>query len=305
MSQDESEGPIAPVPVEPAPVPSAGPVQREPIRLVGYGRAPALSLFAGGFLTCLGLVLSLLAMNGTIHPATPETAAGPAATTPAASHAPSSSSSPSSGPGASAVAAATMVPIVAPTVLTPTNLASGYSLGEANARVTVEAWEDFQCPYCRRFTEQVEPQLVATYVETGKVRLMFRDYAFLGDESAWAAVAADLAAQQGRFWPYHDYLFANQLGENAGSFTVARLEAIATAVGLDRTTFDAGLNQAAATATYAKIRQGTEAEVSRLAISGTPTIVVNGKALTGNDWATVREAIEAALAAKPSPARTP
>ena len=71
---------------------------------------------------------------------------------------------------------------------------------------------------------------MATYVETGRVRLVFRDYDFLGDESASAAVAAE-AEQQGKLWPYHDCLFANQLGEKAGSFTVARLEAIASAVG--------------------------------------------------------------------------
>ncbi len=258
---------------------------------VGYGRAPALALYVGGFLTCLGLVLSVLALNGTIHPATPGTAVAMATPSPT-----DTGASPS--PTTSGAALATVAPIATPTAMTPIDLASGYVLGKPTAKVTVEAWEDFQCPFCRQFTEQVEPQLVATYVETGKVRLVFRDFAFLGNESAWAAVAAALAEQQGKFWPYHDYLFANQLGENVGSFAVARLEGMADAVGLDRTEFDAGLQPTAAGALFARIQQASQAEVTRLGIDSTPTIVVDGKKLPSADWATVNAAIEAALGTK-------
>ena len=60
-------------------------------------------------------------------------------------------------------------------------------------------------------------------MKSGAARLVFRDLPFLGEESRWAAVAGRLAAQQGRFWLLHDYLFANQLGENTGSYTPERL----------------------------------------------------------------------------------
>jgi len=288
---DEANEPVSMAPTDPVPAPTVRPTERAEPHYAGYGQAPALALFVGGFLTCLGLVLSVLALDGTIHPATSESARLVA--TPTAS---ATAAAPSASPSATTLA--TMVPIVAPSVLTPTDLASGYSLGKAGANVTVELWEDFQCPYCRQFTEQVQPQLVATYVETGKARLVFRDFAFLGEESAWAAVAADLAEQQGKFWPYHDYLFANQLGENVGSFSVARLEAMAGVVGLNLTTFEGGLTPAAAGATYTKIQQAEQAEATKLGISGSPTIVVGGKVLTGNDWATVKAAVDAALAGK-------
>ena len=190
----------------------------------------------------------------------------------------------------------TLPPIAAPTSLTPTALADGHALGRADAGLVVEVWADYQCPYCARFTAQVEPQIVADYVATGKVRLVFRDLAFLGEESRWAAVAARLAEQQGRFWPYHDYLFANQQGENAGSFTIERLEEIAGRIGLDRSTFDAGLELSAARTAFAAIRTDMEADATRLGIHSTPTVVVDGRPLEANDWASVKAAIDAALA---------
>jgi hypothetical protein len=150
-------------PTELLSAPAARPAPGGATRRDGYGRAPALVLFVGGFLTCLGLVFCLLALTGTIHPATSGTAAVLVSMTPATSHAPSN-------PGRAAAAVATTVPIV----ITPTDLASAYGLGRASATVTVELWEALQCP-CRQFTDQVEPQLVGTYVETSGVRLLFRD----------------------------------------------------------------------------------------------------------------------------------
>jgi protein-disulfide isomerase len=110
-------------------------------------------------------------------------------------------------------------------------------------------------------------------------------------------VAARLAADQDAFWPYHDYLFANQLGENVGSFSVERLRQIASLVGLDRSTFDAGLALDAARASFAEIRTEFEADAARLGIRSTPTIVVDGERLEANDLETIRAAIDAALAA--------
>lgn len=190
----------------------------------------------------------------------------------------------------------TLPPIAAPSSLTPTALADGHALGKADARLVVEVWADYQCPYCARFTVQVEPEIVSSYVATGKVRLVFRDLAFLGEESRWAAVAARLAEQQGKFWPFHDYLFANQMGENAGSFTIERLGEIASRIGLDRSAFDAGLELNAARSAFAEIRKGMEADAARLGIHSTPTVVVGGTVLESNDWASVKAAIDAALA---------
>ncbi len=269
------------------------PAPTDPLPAPPGSRWPALALFVGGFLTCLGLVLSGLALTGTIRPLTVAGGAGSAAT-------PSPRTSGAGGSAAPTVtlpALVTPAPIVKPAYLTPTALADGNALGKAGAGVTVEVWEDYQCPYCQRFTVQTEPQIIENYVTTGKVRLVYRDLAFLGDESYWASVAAALARQQGKFWPYHDYLFANQLGENVGSYSVARLQLIADAVGLDRRKFDAGLQLDAARTLFAQIKQASDADATRLGITSTPTVVVAGKVVEGSDWTTVKAAIDAALAA--------
>jgi protein-disulfide isomerase len=241
-------------------------------------RGPAIALFIGGALAGAGLLAAVLALTGIIGPAGADspTASQAAAQEPA-------------GP------LVTPPPVASPSAFTPTDLADGQALGRADAPVTVEVWADYQCPYCALFSAQVEPQLIAQYVETGQVRLVFRDLAFLGEESRWAAVAAQLAAEQDAFWPYHDYLFANQLGENVGSFSIERLQEIATLVGLDRTAFDGGLQLDAARATFAEIRTGFEADAARLGINSTPTVVVDGTPVERADLASVRAAIDAAL----------
>jgi protein-disulfide isomerase len=192
--------------------------------------------------------------------------------------------------------------IVAPMARDASIPFDGYALGAEDAPVIVEVFEDFQCPYCRLFTEQIEPRLIDAFVRPGTARLVFRDLPFLGEESRWAAVAGRLAAQQGRFWPMHDYLFANQLGENVGSYTPDRLMAMAQAAGLDMDAFIAGLQVPAARVLYADIEAGARQAATSLGVNATPTVVVNGVPLASPDFASVSAAIDAALAASaPSP----
>ena len=195
------------------------------------------------------------------------------------------------------VTAPPIPPIVAPATSVAGIPVDGYALGDAAAPVTVEVYEDFQCPYCHQFTLQVEPQIIDTYVRTGAARLVYRDLPFLGEESRWASVAGRLASQQGLFWPMHDYLFANQLGENAGSFTPDRLMAMAQAAGLDMSTFIAGMQVPAARALYAQIEAEAAQGATAMGVKATPTVIVDGVALASPDFATISAAIDAALAA--------
>jgi protein-disulfide isomerase len=125
-------------------------------------------------------------------------------------------------------------------------LADGLAMGDPNAPVVVEVFEDFQCPACRAFTEGVEAQLIdSTYIASGQVYYIFRQYPFLDDrvvtskESDQASNASMCAMEQGRFWDYHDMLYANQQGENEGAFNDKRLQTFAEALGLDMTAFNA------------------------------------------------------------------
>jgi len=192
----------------------------------------------------------------------------------------------------------TLPPLAPPPVRTPTEFADGFALGHPDAAVTVEIWEDFQCPFCQRFTYLVKPDIVEAYVQTGDVRLIFRNLAFLGDESHWAAVAASLAAEQDLFWPYHDYLFANLRGENVGSYDLERLLAIGEAVGLDMIAFRQGLTLDNARSRFAAIQAEAMAGANALGINSTPTVTVDGTAVASSDLETVSAAIEAALKAE-------
>lgn len=200
----------------------------------------------------------------------------------------------------------TLPPIAAPPILSPYELADGYTIGSPDAPVALEVWEDFQCPFCQRFTFQVKPALVEQYIRTGQARLTFRNLAFLGDESHWAAVAASLAADQDRFWPFHDHLFGNLLGENVGSYSLERLLAMGEASGLDMQRFREGLVLENARQRFAEIDAASRAEAGALGIGSTPTVTVNGVPLGSPDLQTVSAAIDAALAApSPSPMAVP
>lgn len=171
-----------------------------------------------------------------------------------------------------------------PIAVTPIELADGRSLGQADAPVTLEVWSDFQCPACQRFAELVEPTLIRTYVTSGTLRIVDHDAAFQGnrvaasyDESVEAGAAARCAAEQNAYWPFHDWLFANQVGENQGAFRDERLRAIATGARLDVVAWDAcratGEQQAAVRAeTQQALAQG---------VNATPTMFLNGQAIVG------------------------
>jgi protein-disulfide isomerase len=184
------------------------------------------------------------------------------------------------------------------------DLADGRTLGSPDAPVTLEVWSDYQCPACEQFATIVEPVLIRTYVASGTLRIVDRDAAYQGrkssaayDESVEAAAGARCAAEQNRFWPFHDWLFANQVGENEGAYRDERLRAIATATGLDVVAWDAcratGEQQAA-------VRAETK-QASDQGVNATPTVYLNGQAIVGLHGAAELGAMIEAAAAVPSP----
>jgi len=182
-----------------------------------------------------------------------------------------------------------------PTFATPVDMADGLALGAADVPLTMEIWSDFQCPACETFTRQMEPLLINDYVRTGQVRLVYRDMSFLGAESVAAAIAARAAAEHGLFWPYHDYLFANQVAQHdVGNFSQARLEAIASAIGLDLAEFRAGQTDPQIRAAV----EDVERQAQAAAINSTPTIVVGDQRFEGvpSSYTVLQQVIDTALA---------
>lgn len=177
----------------------------------------------------------------------------------------------------------------------------GNRLGRADARVRLEYWADFQCPYCATFAQQVIPQLELRIAD-GTVAVVHRDYAFLGNESVDAAVAVRCAGREGRYWAMHDAVYASQVGENQGAFARARLQQIAASVGLDGPAFTACLDEREP---LVEVLDDTAAGV-RTGIASTPTIDVNGTRMLGvTDVTRLLATIDAAAAgASPAPLPT-
>ncbi|MBI5079606.1 DsbA family protein [Candidatus Wolfebacteria bacterium] len=145
-------------------------------------------------------------------------------------------------------------------------------LGDKNAPVTIVEYSDFQCPFCGKFFKETESVLREKYVKTGKVKFIYRDFAFLGQESIWAAEAARCAGEQGKFWQYHDYLFNNQKRENQGDFSKNNLKSFAASLGLDKEKFNACVDSEK----YAALIQEETKTGGEAGVSGTPASFING-----------------------------
>ncbi len=213
-------------------------------------------------------------------------------------------------PSASEIAAASPLP---PAVVTPADIpASGRTLGTPDAKVTIDLYEDFRCTGCSAFRTEIEPTVEDQYVKTGKAKIVYHDYVVIdrggNTESRDAANAALCAADQGRFWAMHDWLFANQSpSELPGYFTLDRLVAIGRAAGMDMSTFEPC------------VRNGThdgEIQAEQTAatgrISATPSVFVNGAVVVNPDdaraipsaahiGAAVDRALNATSSASPAP----
>ena len=168
---------------------------------------------------------------------------------------------------------------------------TGRTLGSPAAKVVLNEWEDFQCPACSFYSTTIEPEIISRFVQPGGLRIAFHDFAFLGRESTDAAVAARCADGQGKFWDYHQWLYANQQGENQGWFSTERLAAIADQVGLDRTTWDACVADGSQVAVVA----AEKAAGAAAGVSGTPTLMIDGRILAFKTPAELLQQIQAAI----------
>ena len=145
--------------------------------------------------------------------------------------------------------------------------------GSANAPVTIVEFSDFQCPFCARHVSQTLPELDTEYIQTGKVKYVYRNYPIesLHPLAFKAAEAGECANEQNKFWPMHDRLFGNQQ-----MLAPAQLPAQATAAGVEAAAFQ----QCLASGKYAtKIRKDMS-DASAVGITGTPGFLI-GKTVPG------------------------
>ncbi|MDP2744345.1 MAG: thioredoxin domain-containing protein [Dehalococcoidia bacterium] len=152
-------------------------------------------------------------------------------------------------------------------------LFSGTSKGSPDAPITIVEYSDFQCYFCQKFALTTMRQLDEAYVAAGKVRFVYKHFIGYGDESLLAAIASELAAEQNKFWPFHDLLMQMRASPKKEDLTAARLRSLAQEVGLNMEAFDSGLHSGK----YREKVMRDDAEARTLGISATPTFVINGK----------------------------
>lgn len=179
---------------------------------------------------------------------------------------------------------------------------NGNVLGDPNAPILVVEYGDYQCPFCTRFARQDMLTLLDEFIATGKIRFEFHEYPIVGNsngvvdqggESFQAAEAALCANDQGQYWPYHDLLYANSVGEFKGSFSPERLKQIATLLPeMDQESFNTCVDNRTHTADV----QALTDSALLASIGSTPTFVVNGQQVVGADYAQLKDVIEAQLA---------
>jgi protein-disulfide isomerase len=150
--------------------------------------------------------------------------------------------------------------------------------GSVTAPVTFVEFADFRCPFCAQFARTTEPQLVDKYVNSGVLRIEWRDMPIFGDQSMAAARAGRAAAAQGRFWPFVNAVYHAAPPKGHADLTPAALRGFAEQAGVPdlqrftadatSTTFDAAINADLQVA-------------NRFGISSTPAFSVHGTPVLG------------------------
>lgn len=177
--------------------------------------------------------------------------------------------------------------------------ANGKSIGPSDAKVVIQEFADFQCPYCGRFALTVEQNILDSLVATGSVRFEFHHFIVVdgntrGTESRRAAEASECANEQGQFWNFHKLVFTNQNGEGKGAFSDRRLKAFAETLGLDTAAFNSCFDSSK----YAQVVKADERMGASLGIAGTPSLFVNGRPISNPlDFSEIQGAVQAALGA--------
>jgi protein-disulfide isomerase len=154
-------------------------------------------------------------------------------------------------------------------------------LGSPNAKVLMIEFGDYQCPSCRMFWKDVEPRIKKEYIDTGKVKLVFRDFPIvqIHPEALLAAMAVDCSADQNKYWEYHDKVFREQYnqGDDLVRFKAADLKKWAKDIGLDPAKFDQCLDSEK----YKNEVLKDKADGDAVSVQGTPTFFINGHVIGG------------------------
>jgi len=146
-------------------------------------------------------------------------------------------------------------------------------LGDPNAPITLVEFGDYQCFFCNKFFHETEASILSNYVDTGKVKLIFKDFTIIGPDSILAAQATHCANDQGKFWDFHNILYNKWDGENNGWASLENLLSFAEEVGLDIDQFTNCMTDEK----YLPLVTASNQDARALGLTGTPGFFVIGK----------------------------
>ncbi len=154
--------------------------------------------------------------------------------------------------------------------------------GNANAKITVVEFSDFQCPFCEQFFTNTLPKIKKDYIDTGKVKLYYRQFPLDFHPAAMpGALASECANEQGKFWEFHDKVFGNQSKIGAQGMTADQInqqyKAWAQELGLNTTQFNSCLDSEK----YKAQVTADQNDGKAAGTNGTPTFYINGTQLVG------------------------
>ena len=161
-------------------------------------------------------------------------------------------------------------------------------MGEKDAKLTIVEFSDYQCPYCKSFFDDTLPEIKKKYIDTGKVKLVYRDFPLDFHPNAQkAAEAAECAGEQNKYFQMHDKLFENQVALDTDD-----LKKYAKDIGLNTAQFNTCLD----TGKMASEVESDYQEGVNYGVSGTPAFFINGKLIEGaQPFSVFKQAIDAEL----------
>ena len=144
-------------------------------------------------------------------------------------------------------------------------------LGDLSSPVTIIEFGDYQCPFCKRWNENTKPVIVQNLIETGKVSLIYVDFAIIGPDSITIHAGSYCAAEQDLYWEYHDFVYANQGHENDGWANSENLKLLVTGInGLDVDSF----NECLDSKKYEQQVNENKKIASDAGVRSTPTFII-------------------------------
>lgn len=171
-------------------------------------------------------------------------------------------------------------------------------IGNKNAPVVMAEWFDYQCPFCKKLAQEVISQLIKDYVDKGQLKIVFKDFAFLGSDSDTAALVGRAVWElaPAKFYQWHEAMFEKQDGENKGWGSKEDVLALTASLGIDRTKMEQLLNSKGAQ--YKKAIDDSKTESKSFGNEGTPATIIGKQSILGaQPYSTFKSAVDSLLTA--------